>query len=66
MGGDPTLIKGRMAEKGWNHLSVIDLGALISIARKVHARFRTLPSPPPPLLKVERQGGSGIACASLI
>jgi hypothetical protein len=64
MGGDPTLIKGRTTEKGWNRLSVVDPGALISAAGKVHARFRT--PPPPPLIKGRKARGVGIACASLI
>jgi hypothetical protein len=41
----------------------VDLGALIWAVGEVRPRFRT---PPPPRLKVERQGGSGIQYAPLI
>jgi hypothetical protein len=40
----PPLIKGRMAKGVRNHMSVIDLGALILAARDMRTQFQTPPS----------------------
>ena len=54
--GPPPCIKDRKERGVWNHLSIVDLGALILTAREMHAQFQT----PPLRLKIEWQGGSGI------
>jgi hypothetical protein len=56
-GEGPTLAKHRAAENDEDP-SAVDPGAKISAVEKLRAQFRT---PPPLRLKVERQGGSGIA-----
>jgi hypothetical protein len=53
----PRALKHRAAEDDVGRASVVDLGAKISSIGKLRVRFWT----PPLRLKVERQGGSGIA-----
>jgi hypothetical protein len=52
----PPPIKGRMERGVRIHLSVVDHDELISTVRELRVQFRT----PPPPLKAEWQGGSGM------
>jgi hypothetical protein len=56
----PPRIKDRKARGVRNHLSIVDLGALILTAREMRAQFWT----PPLRLKIEWQGGFGIESRS--